>query len=386
MQIITNWFSAASHATSAQGITHLPSAFWCACFPEICLRKTVWVPLNFLSITSKSTQIPEPKSSTACPTVLYNISATLESAPFLINSFLVLPQTVLACLMFFLINGQSYFVWSRGHPICLKFATTSISVYPCHIYRLKSISPYLSAISTSLCLSRISLVLLHLSVHLCLRSLAAGIFIPQRSHLCSGSGPSCSIATSNFQCRYMNCSLRLPGLFSLSGNPSTGHITDFSTCGKDTLYVSSAPTLTSTPLCCGRNIPCVLYMWWWREDSAIALPYSSQLILVLLFYPKVSPSPIALLLYENVSCWPQINPRVHTIALVLPRFVWRSTLLNILTISVRVVCTNFAPLSSRCLHRKQCSSHLMPIKIRGVTHEVRRLPVGPPLPLRPPRC
>ena len=69
----------------------------------------------------------------------------------------------------------------------------------------------------------------------------------------------------------MKCSLSLHGLFALDRNISTGHANYFSTCGKDTLYVSCPPLPTSTSLICGRTIPCILSMWW-REDAAITPP------------------------------------------------------------------------------------------------------------------
>ena len=59
-----------SRTTSALGFTYLPSAFRCTCFLVVCLRKPVCVTSTFLSITSKITQVSEPKSSTACATTL----------------------------------------------------------------------------------------------------------------------------------------------------------------------------------------------------------------------------------------------------------------------------------------------------------------------------
>ena len=153
---------------------------------------------------------------------------------------------------------QSLSVCSRDHPIYLKFSTPYTGAPPSIPYRLKSISPYLSAIYTPPCISRISVELLHISIHMCLISRAAGICIPQWSHLGSGSGPSCIIATFDFQCRYMKCSMSLPGLFSLNKHPSTRKATKFSTLRKYTTYVSSHPPPKSTPLVYGRTISCVI--------------------------------------------------------------------------------------------------------------------------------
>ena len=69
-------------------------------------------------------------------------------------------------------------------------------------------------------------------------------------------------------------------------------------------------------------------------------PHSSQLTLFFFCLRNVSPSPIPLLLYATVPCWPQMKPRLHTIALVLPIFFCSPTLSNILTISVVVICTH----------------------------------------------
>ena len=68
-------------------------------------------------------------------------------------------------------------------------------------------------------------------------------------------------------------------------------------------------------------------------------PYYLQLTLVLFRSQNVTPSPVALFLYADVPCWPQMNPGVHTIYLVLPRFVCSPTLSDTLNITVSFVCT-----------------------------------------------
>ena len=69
-------------------------------------------------------------------------------------------------------------------------------------------------------------------------------------------------------------------------------------------------------------------------------PNSSQHTLVLFFYQKVGPSPVAHRLYAPSPCCTQMNPGVHIIALVLFRFVCKLTLSKILTIVVRNDCTH----------------------------------------------
>ena len=161
------------------GVTHLHSEFRCDHFPMICLRKPVYVPSTFLSITDESTQVSEPKSSTAYATALYNIAATLVSNPSLLNSFPNFPQTALDCLIFRLIAGQSSSVWSRGRPRYLKFSNLSTSTPPYTPYMLNLISLHLYAISTSLHLIRIYVTLLRLSSCLYLISPATGTWTPQ---------------------------------------------------------------------------------------------------------------------------------------------------------------------------------------------------------------
>ena len=46
-------------------------------------------------------------------------------------------------------------------------------------------------------------------------------------HRGNGSGTSYNMATLNFQCQNMKCSLNLPVFFALAGKPSTGHSTNF---------------------------------------------------------------------------------------------------------------------------------------------------------------
>ena len=198
--------------------------------------------------------------------------------------------------MFCLTAGQSSSVWSRVCPRQLKVPTTSTIFPPSSPYRMNFNSPHLTAISTYLCLSLLSVVLFYLSVHLCLNSLASVIWIWHRSHIGSGSGPSCKISTFDFQCQHMKWSLSLPGLFYLARHTSTGHSTGFKIRGKDTTYVSEPPPPASNPLLCGRTIQCDLSMWWLRDYYAIVSPYSTQLNQVLFLYPKVPTSPVALIL------------------------------------------------------------------------------------------
>ena len=332
--LLPPWESPTSHLpSSAHASPWYASENLCLCHPpySTSLPKT---PKSLIQ-----------KSSTTFATALYNIAATLGSPPFLLNISPKLLHTVLSPLVFRLISGQSLSVWSRGLPRYLKFATPSTNTYPYPPYSLNSIYTHLSSISTSLYMSRTSVALLHIYFRLCLSSLAAGICIPKWSHLGSGSGLSCRIYTFDCQCWYMKCSLIL---FDLSGYLSTGHAASFSTHGKDTLYVSGPPTPASNPLLFDRTIPRVLSMWWKREDAIISPLNSSQLTLVLFRSPKVTPSPLALLLYVNIPRFPQRNPCVNTIDLVLPIFFWSPTLLNILTIASRFFFTHMVLFPAIC--------------------------------------
>ena len=129
----------------------------------------------------------------------------------------------------------------------LKVATPSTSASPYLTYILNSISTYLSAISTSIPISLISVALFHISSLMCSIKRADGICIPHLSHLGSGSAPSCIIVTFSFQCQYMKFSIITPGLFTLSGHPYMGHATNFGTRGKYTMYVSGHLPQIFTP-------------------------------------------------------------------------------------------------------------------------------------------
>ena len=80
-------------------------------------------------------------------------------------------------MMFHIIAVQSSSVWSRGQPRYLKVDTPYIIAPPSTLYMLKTISPLISAIYTSLRLIHLSVTLLCLSVRLYLNSLAYGICI-----------------------------------------------------------------------------------------------------------------------------------------------------------------------------------------------------------------
>ena len=111
--------------------------------------------------------------------------------------------------------------------------STLSSPYPPSI--LNSISSHLSSISTSLRWNLFSVDLWHLYNWLCLNILSTIMCIPHWSHHGNGSGPSCNMATFDFQCRSMEFSLSLPRGFSVARHPSAGHSTNFIICGNDTL-------------------------------------------------------------------------------------------------------------------------------------------------------
>ena len=185
----------------------------------------------------------------------------------------------------------------------------------------------------------------------------------------------------------MKCFLILPGLFSLAGHAYTRNATNFSTRKKYTLYVSGPPPPTCTPLFCGRTIPSVLSVWLKKEDSAIAPPplLLATYPVFLLFWPLLLLLSSCTPLYPGI---PKLTPRCTTLlwsCQCLSGVPAYQTSLPYLSYSSTPI-SDCAPLFVRRLHRKQCSAHLPPSQICGVTFEVRRLPVGPPLPLNPPKC
>ena len=169
-------------------------------------------------------------------------------------------------------------------------------------YNMKSIYLKLSVISMPLCHKHISVSLSHLDVLLRPHSRAAGMCIPQWLHRGRGYGTSCSITIFAFQCRYIKLSLIIPWLCALYGHPSTGHVTEFNTRGKDTTYVSSPPPLTSTPQVYGMTIPWDISTWWRSDNVIIAVPHLLQLTLVFLLSMNVAPSSINLRLYATTTC------------------------------------------------------------------------------------
>ena len=250
--------------------------------------------------------------------------------------------------MFRRTDVQSLSVWSRGLPRyqnVVKFSTIYYSSTP---YRLNSIYQYITAISTSLRRSILSVALWHLSDCLWLKSLAAGMCILHWSHRGNSSGTSCMMSTFNFKCPYMKCSPSIHGVFSLSGNLSTGNSTNFIIRRNYNIYISSPPPPTSTPLTWGSTISCELSIWCRREEAVIVPPQSLQLTLVLLLYQKVGPYPVALRLHSSTTCWTQMNPGVHIIALVFLRFVCTPTLSKILTMAANTVCTHIGLCPTIC--------------------------------------
>ena len=133
--------------------------------------------------------------------------------------------------------------------------------------------------------------------------------------------------------------LSLPGLFPITGHPSTGHAINFSTRVKKTTYFSIPPPPTSTPRICFRTIPCGHSILWHSDDCDIAPLHSLQPTLFLFRSQNVSLSPIALLLYAADPNFPQMKPGLNTIALVLPNLFCSPTLSKILTTAVSVAWT-----------------------------------------------
>ena len=177
--------------------------------------------------------------------------------------------------MFCRTAGQSSFVWSRCRPRYRKVITLSTRLSPSSPSRLTSIYQHIVAISTSLRQSLFSVDLWHLYDCRCLKSLAACMCIPHWSHHGNASGPYWNIATLYLQWLNIKCSLSIPGVFALAGHPSTGQSTDFTIRGNDTLYTSSLPPMTSTPLICVNTLPYTLYISCRMEEASIVLPHTS---------------------------------------------------------------------------------------------------------------
>ena len=154
----------------------------------------------------------------------------------------------------------------------------------------------------------------------------------------------------------MKFSLRLPGLFALSGHFSNGHTIKFSNRRKDTTYVSIPPPPTSTPRVCDRTIQCVLYMWrrsntpprthihppwfYYAPETWTPLPYIYSCTLLYPVLPK-----------QNTGCTPLLWSYQYLLAVppsktsLPPRSVFYETIWG---------C---APLCGRRLHIRKCCVH-----------------------------
>ena len=237
------------------------------------------------------------------------------------------------------ISGQLLSDFSRGLTIYLKWVTPYTSSHPSLPYLLNSTSPDIWSSSTSLRHNRITIARLHLDVCLCFYTLFDGIRIPQLGHRDNGVGPYCSIVTLYFNGLCMKFFRSLPSLCTLSNHPSTGHATDIRTHGNDTTYISALPNPKSTPQVCVVYFLWVLYMWYQSDDAVIVDPHSSQLTHVLFLSLNIPPSPIACRFYAASPCCPHMNPGVHTITFVFPRFLYRLALSNMGTSAGSLFCT-----------------------------------------------
>ena len=102
------------------------------------------------------------------------------------------------------------------------------------LVRLKDTYAHQLAITTSLLCHRICVFLLQLRFLWCLIIHPAGMCMPHKSHRGSASFPSCTTTTVKKKCLYTKCSLRRPDLCVTVRQPVTGHLTVFSTWGKET--------------------------------------------------------------------------------------------------------------------------------------------------------
>ena len=134
-----------------------------------------------------------------------------------------------------------------------------------------------SAISTSLFRRIICVLLSHRDVWQCLMIRPASMCIPHMSQRGSSSIPSWVIAIQDRKFRNMKCSCSLPALYDTAGQPSTGHLTNWRTLGKDITYLDSPSPLSSTPLVWGTQIPCLLDMCCLWEVCATVTIHSAQL-------------------------------------------------------------------------------------------------------------
>ena len=82
-------------------------------------------------------------------------------------------------------------------------------------------------------LNNISVAQFQLSVRWFQIRFTAGTYMPQFGHRGKEGDPSCRIATQALKFLYIKLSLSLPGVWALSGHPSTGHTTEGMTRRKD---------------------------------------------------------------------------------------------------------------------------------------------------------
>ena len=143
--------------------------------------------------------------------------------------------------------------------------------------RLKVSPVQFSAVSTSCLCNLICVFQSHLSVRRCLMSRPASMCIPHMSQRGSSSIPSWVIAIQDRKFRNMKCSCSLPALYDTAGQPSTGHLTNWRTLGKDITYLDSPSPLSSTPLVWGTQIPCCLEMCFLRYNCVTVTPHSGKL-------------------------------------------------------------------------------------------------------------
>ena len=159
----------------------------------------------------------------------------VESAPSRLRNFPNRPQTCIDLWMFRRIAGQSS---SDRRIICTKYfkesnpSKHSSSSSP---LRLKVSPMQFSDISTSLLHHLIWLFLSHLVIRWCLMSRPSGMCIPHKLQQGRGSFLSWNTTFYDQKCWNMKCSCRLLALYANTGHPGTGHITNWSILGKDTI-------------------------------------------------------------------------------------------------------------------------------------------------------
>ena len=172
---------------------------------------------------------------------------TCVSAPYLQSSFPSRFQTLRAFPMFQRTAIQLFSDQFKILPRYSKVSTPYMQSMSSSSERLNVVLSHWLSVATSFLRHRICVFWSHQFVRWCLSIRPAGICIPHRSQQSSGYLPSCTTAIQAKKFLNMKCSLIRPTLCATAVHPGTGHLTVFSTQGKETTWVIVPPPL-SPPL------------------------------------------------------------------------------------------------------------------------------------------